>query len=72
MQRLAAFGKASENGSNECFAGISEKWKLELLVTDRQFRGRGVATRLVKRGTREADNEGACCGIAVSGMGVRV
>ena len=72
MQRLAALGKASESDMDECFAGISEMWNLELLVTDRPFRGRGAATRLVKWGTTEADNEGVCCGVSASGMGARV
>lgn len=47
-------------------------WNLELLVTDRQFRRRGAATRLIEWGTAEADNEGVCCGVAASGMGARV
>ena len=72
MQRLAAISKAAENDRNECFAGISEMWNLELLVTDRPFRRRGAATRLVKWGTAEADKEGICCGVAASGMGAQV
>ena len=72
MERLAAIGKASENDRNECFTGISEMWNLKLLVTDRPFRRRGAATRLVKWGTAEADNEGVCCGVAASAMAGRV
>ena len=72
MQRAIAYSKASENDRNESFAGISEMWYLELLVTDRLFRGRGAATRLVKWGTSEADNEGVCCGVSASEMGARV
>ena len=72
MQRLAAMRKASENDKHECFDGISEMWNLELLVTDRPFRRRGAATRLVKWGTAEADKEGVCCGVAASRMGARV
>ena len=45
---------------------------LELLVTDRPFRGRGAATSLVKWGTTHADEEGVCCGVAASGMGAPV
>ena len=72
MQRIAAIAKASGNDRDECFAGISEMWNLKVLVTDRPFRRRGAATRLVKWGTAEADNEGVCCGVAASGMAGRV
>ena len=72
IQRLAAIGKASKNDRNECFASINEMWNLELLGTDRPFRRRGAATRLVKWGTAEADNEGVCRGVAASRMGARV
>lgn len=71
-KRLAAIFKASEDDRKKCFAGISEMWNLELLVTDGQYRGRGAATRPAKWGTAEADNEGVCCGVAASGMGARV
>lgn len=72
MQRLVAIGKASKNDRNECFASINEMWNLELLVIDRPFRRRGAATRLVKWGTAEADNEGVCRGIAASRIRARV
>ena len=72
MQRAIALFKAYENDRNECFAGISEIWYLELLVTDRPFRGRGAATKLVKWGTSEADSEGVCCGLSASPMGAPV
>ena len=71
-ERLAAIAEASEKDRRECFADVSEMWNLELLVTDRQFRRRGAATRLIEWGTAEADNEGVCCGVAASGMGARL
>ena len=71
-KRLAAIGEASENDRRECFADVSEMWNLELLVTDRQFRRRGAATRLIEWGTAEADSEGVCCSVAASGMGAPV
>ena len=71
-KRLSAIAEASDADRRECFADVSEMWNLELLVTDRQFRRRGAATRLIEWGTAEADKEGVCCGVAASGMGARV
>ena len=72
MWRLAAIRKASEHDRNECFGDISEMWNLRLLITDREFRGWGAGTRLIKWGTTEADKEGVCCRVAASGVSARV
>ena len=68
-KRLSAIAEASEVDRRECVADVSEMWNLELLITDRQFRRRGAATRLVEWGTAEADSEGVCCRVAASRNG---
>ncbi len=72
MERLHAIFRASDIDKAECFSDVEDWWELELLVTDRPFRGRGAATALVKWGTTTADAEEVCCGVEASGMGANV
>ncbi|OCK95892.1 acyl-CoA N-acyltransferase [Cenococcum geophilum 1.58] len=46
-----------------------EMWYMQLLVTHRDFRRHGAASRLVAWGTTEADSEGIHCGTESSPMG---
>ena len=67
--RLEALATASRNVREKFFSDITDWWSLELLVTDRAFRRRGAATRLVRWGTSQADQEGLSCGVEASEMG---
>ncbi|KAK0716543.1 hypothetical protein B0T21DRAFT_375086 [Apiosordaria backusii] len=50
-------------------AGIHDWWSMELLVTDRQYRGRGAASSIVRWGCEVADPEGCFAGVCASPMG---
>ncbi|KAF1990071.1 hypothetical protein K402DRAFT_371027 [Aulographum hederae CBS 113979] len=67
--RLKALDEASDEVRKEYFSDLTDWWSLELLVTDRNYRRRGAASRLVRWGMNQADIEGLACGVEASVMG---
>jgi GNAT superfamily N-acetyltransferase len=67
--RLDALVAATEEVKKRYFSDAADWWSMELLVTDRDFRRRGAATRIVEWGTDEADREFLFCGVEASVMG---
>jgi GNAT superfamily N-acetyltransferase len=64
-----AFLGALDEIEKKYYFNHKEKWDLELLVTDAEYRRRGAATSLIRWGTDRADEEGICCRVEASPMG---
>lgn len=69
LARLDALAVATCQVREKSFADAPDWWSMELLVTDREFRRRGAATRIVQWGISEADKERLICGVEASIMG---
>ncbi|PMD56197.1 uncharacterized protein K444DRAFT_665856 [Hyaloscypha bicolor E] len=70
--RLSATDAATKEVTKKYFSDSPDWWSLELLVTDRDFRRRGAATKVLTWGTDQADVEDVFCGIEASPMGSKL
>ncbi|KAE8451782.1 hypothetical protein EG329_002622 [Mollisiaceae sp. DMI_Dod_QoI] len=70
--RLSAIAAETREVIKKYFSDSGDWWSLELLVTDREFRRRGAATKVLTWGTDQADLEDVFCGIESSPMGSRL
>lgn len=69
FQHVNAFFNALDAVTNELWSDVDELWNLDLLVTDRPYRRRGAASKLLEYGLAKADEEGVHCRVEASPMG---
>jgi hypothetical protein len=67
--RLEALDAMVVDVEESFWEDLPERWLLELMVTDVNFRRRGAATALLKWGMEQADEEGLVCKVEASPLG---